>query len=144
VAKQYVVGGKVRFVNGLMRVFTAVGVSGPTVMMTMKGRQSGVARTVPVSPIDVGGHRYLVSPYGEVGWVSNVRANPHVEFRRRRHVETVTVTEIPAAEAAPVLEAYFAREKMTRPYFDVPAAPSADDFAAVAAAHPVFVVAATG
>ncbi len=45
-------------------------------VLTTTGRTSGEPRQVPVSPIAMGGQEYLVSPYGNVGWVHNARANP--------------------------------------------------------------------
>ncbi len=33
--------------------------------LTLAGRRTGKARKVPVIPVEVGGSRYLVSPYGE-------------------------------------------------------------------------------
>ena len=35
--------------------------------------RTGEARKVPVIPVEVGGSRYLVSPYGESDWVRNLR-----------------------------------------------------------------------
>jgi deazaflavin-dependent oxidoreductase (nitroreductase family) len=140
VAKQYVVDGRVRLFAGLMRVFTRLGISGRVVMMTTRGRHSGEARTIPISPIEVGGRRYVVSPYGQRGWVHNVRANPSVELRRGSSVKRAVLAEVTPGEAVPVLQAYYARETITRPYFAVPADPTPADFAAVAGSHPVFAV----
>src|ERR1017187_4386299 len=42
--------------------------------LTLAGRRTGEARKVPVIPVEVGGSRYLVSPYGESDWVRNLRS----------------------------------------------------------------------
>ena len=139
-AKRYVVDGRVRAVNAVVRTMAQLGISGRRVSMTTAGRRSGDRRSVPVTPVDVEGKRYIVSPYGEVGWVHNVRSNPHVELRRGSRTERAVLTELPAGGRAPILEAYVATEEITRPYFGVPERPTTADFAAVAAAHPVFVI----
>jgi hypothetical protein len=36
--------------------------------LTLAGRRTGDARKVPVIPVEVGGSRYQVSPYGESDW----------------------------------------------------------------------------
>lgn len=139
-AKRYVLDRRIRFINRLMRVMTRLGISGPTVMMTTRGRRSGEPRSVAVSPIEVAGTRYIVSPYGEVGWVRNVRADPSVELKRRSRTDRAKLVEVALDQAPPVLDQYYAREKITRPYFDVPAQPSRADFVAVVGSHPVFSV----
>ena len=39
--------------------------------LTVTGRRTGQPRRVPVIPVQVGTHRYLVAPFGESGWVQN-------------------------------------------------------------------------
>src|SRR5450756_694001 len=56
-----------RVVNPLVARFQTGGVA----TLTVSGRRTGRARTVPVIPIEVDGIRYLVSPYGESQWVRN-------------------------------------------------------------------------
>jgi hypothetical protein len=71
--------------HGINRITSAVarlGV-GRTQVMTTTGRKTGERRRVPVSPIVVEGVEYLVSPYGEVGWVHNVRARPNGDSEPR-------------------------------------------------------------
>lgn len=54
------------------------------VALTTTGRTSGLPRTVPVTPLDIEGTGYLVSPYGQVAWVKNARENPRVKLRHGR------------------------------------------------------------
>ncbi|MGZ4493730.1 MAG: nitroreductase/quinone reductase family protein, partial [Nocardioides sp.] len=42
--------------------------------LTVTGRRTGRPRSVPVIPVRLGAHRYLVAPYGESEWVRNLRA----------------------------------------------------------------------
>lgn len=113
---------------------------GRTEVMTTTGRRSGEPRDVPVSPIVVDGIEYVVSPYGEVGWVHNVRANPEVTLRhgsKQRQVRLVEVTD-PTGPAA--VADYHAKESYARPFMDVPENPSLEDFVTAADRFPVFEV----
>jgi deazaflavin-dependent oxidoreductase (nitroreductase family) len=113
---------------------------GRTHLMTTTGRKSGEPRQVPVSPISHDGVEYLVSPYGAVSWVHNVRANPTVELRLGSTRRTVRLEEVGGAVAAPIVAAYHARERFARPYMDVPEQPAVEDFAAASDSFPVFKV----
>ena len=84
------------------------------------------------------GRRWLVSPYGDVQWVRNARANAEVVLARRGRTETLRAEEVDAATAAPALRTYLRSARVTRPFFDVgPDAPE-EAFAAEAPRHPVF------
>ena len=109
-----------------------------TYLLTVTGRSSGLPRTTPVTLVETDAGRWLVAPYGAVGWVHNVRAAGQVTLRRGRRTERVTATELRATQAAPVLREYLTRVPITRPYFDVTAASPLDDIAAEASRHPVF------
>ena len=63
--------------------------TGGVATLTVPGRRTGRARTVPVIPVEVGGIRYLVSPYGESQWVGNLRAAGKATLARKGKVETV-------------------------------------------------------
>jgi len=114
---------------------------GRTKILTTTGRQSGEPRSVPVSPIEVDGVEYIVSPYGEVGWVYNVRANPVVSLRHGSKERAAGLTEVTGSDGAPVVAAYHAREGYARRFMDVPETPSLDDFVGAANNFPVFTVA---
>lgn len=113
-------------------------------LLTVRGRATGLPRTTPVNLIVHDGHRWLVAPYGNVGWVRNARAARRVELRRGRTVQQVGVREAAPGEAAPVLRSYLQRLRLVvGPYFDVsPADPDAA-FAAEAPHHPVFLITST-
>jgi hypothetical protein len=64
------------------------------------------------------GERWLVSPYGAVGWVHNVRAHPQITLRRGGRTEVVRAGEVPPEVAGPVLKQYVTRVRVTAPYFD--------------------------
>lgn len=109
-----------------------------TYLLTVRGRATGRLYSTPVTRVEEGGRRWLVAPYGEVGWVRNARAAGEVTLSRGRRPETVALEELGPAEAAPVLRRYLAEVPITRPFFDVTPASSPEAFAAEAPRHPVF------
>ena len=88
--------------------------------------------------------RWLVAPYGEVGWVRNARAAGSVTLERGRRTETLRLVELGPRDAARILQRYLREVPITRPYFDVRPESSLDDFAAEAPRHPVFELLAGG
>jgi deazaflavin-dependent oxidoreductase (nitroreductase family) len=107
-------------------------------LITVPGRRSGRPYTTPVSPVEDGGARWLVAPYGEVAWVRNVRAAGRLTLTRGERSEEVRADEVAPAEAAPVLRRYLAANRLIKRYFDATAGSSDDDLRAEAARHPVF------
>jgi deazaflavin-dependent oxidoreductase (nitroreductase family) len=138
-ARQYEVTGWTRFINRITSGMAKVGM-GRTELLTTTGRSSKQPRQVPVSPIEVAGQEYLVSPYGEVGWVHNARAQPDAVLRLGSRKRTVNLEEVPPDDAAPVIAEYYAREGYARRFMEVPDSPSVDDFRQAADRFPVFKV----
>jgi deazaflavin-dependent oxidoreductase (nitroreductase family) len=138
-AKSYRLTPLRRIANVLMRLLLRLGLAPrTTVLLTVPGRRSGTPRSTPVTLVEDDGQRWLVAPYGPVGWVRNARAAGQVELSRGRRSETVHVQELAPEAATPILKAYVERVPITRPYFDAaPDAPLAA-FAAEASKHPVF------
>src|SRR6201981_4066576 len=73
--------------------------------MTVFRRRSKLPQTIPMTPVDVDGVKYVVSVRGETEWVKNVRANPHVKLTNSGVTDYVA-TEIPVAAGTPILQAY--------------------------------------
>jgi deazaflavin-dependent oxidoreductase (nitroreductase family) len=138
-AKSYQRTLMVRLVNQIMRTLNRLNVAPPGMhIVSVRGRKSGRRYSTPVTLVEENGQRWLVSPYGEVAWVQNARAARQVTLTRGKKTEVAGIVEVEAAEAAPVLKKYLAREPITQPYFDVrPDAPLAA-FIAEAPRHPVF------
>ena len=131
-----------RLANAVIGSLLRVGL-GPSFLrlLTVTGRTTGQPSTTPVVPVQTDRGRWLVAPYGEVGWVRNARAAGRVTLRRGRTSETLTVTEVSPEEAVPVLREYLALRPVrqrVQPYFDVTPESSDEEFAADAAHHPVF------
>ena len=110
-------------------------------LLTTVGRKSGEARTTPVTIVVVDGTRWLVAPYGAVGWVHNLRATAEAKLSRGATTEEIQVTEVFGNEAAPVLAHYLQTVAIVRPYFDVKHDSPMTDIAAEADRHPVFRIA---
>jgi hypothetical protein len=103
---------------------------GPFETLTVIKRASKQPQKIPVTPIEVGGVKYLVSAYGETQWVKNVRANPNVKLGAVDYV----ANETPVDARTPILDAYKAK---VGKYVD-------DQFRQLpdAADHPVFALTA--
>jgi deazaflavin-dependent oxidoreductase (nitroreductase family) len=113
-------------------------------LLTVRGRKSGQPRTTPIVIAEQDGKRYLISPYGIVDWVRNVRAAGEAVLTRARRAEQVHVVELPPAEGALILKRSFERgiPAFLGRYFEVTAQSSAEEFEHAAARHPVFWLAA--
>lgn len=73
--------------------------------LTVITRRSKSPQTIPMTPVDVDGVKYLVSVRGETEWVKNVRANPHVKLTKSDPTDYVA-SEVPVDARAPILHAY--------------------------------------
>ena len=133
-----------RAANVLVRTLLSWGLGPPhTYLLSVRGRQSRQVCSTPVTLVEEGGLRWLVAPYGPVGWVRNARAAGEVALSRGGRTEAVVVFELEPAEAAPVLQRYLRQVPITRRYFDVTVESSVSAFAAEAPRHPVFRVVRT-
>jgi deazaflavin-dependent oxidoreductase (nitroreductase family) len=111
---------------------------GATSLLTVRGRKSGQPHTVPVILVEQDRERFLVAPYGVVQWVRNIRAAGTATLSRGRRSETISVTELEAREAAPILKQYLVKATAARPYFDATKDSPLETFEREAALHPVF------
>jgi deazaflavin-dependent oxidoreductase (nitroreductase family) len=131
-----------KVVNALMRLLIRLGLGGKhQYLLTVRGRKSGKLYSTPVTLVENESGRWLVAPYGEVGWVRNARTTGEVTLGRGRRSETVKIEQARPAEAAPILREYWQRVPVTRPFFDVAADSPLEDFEAEAPHHPVFRIA---
>ena len=140
-AKQYRVGTVRRMINRLIasRIRKGRGADNMYLLTTL-GRKSGMERTTPVTLAISAGKRYLVSPYGTVGWVHNIRDTGLAELSRGGQVEEISVTEVDAETAAPILKQYVQEVSIVRPFFEVDKDASVEEFALEAPRHPVFMI----
>ena len=140
--KTYKVNAFTRYGNAMTTAMIRLRIAPPGMyLLTVRGRKSGLPRSVPVSLVEDHGTRWLVAPYGEVAWVRNARAAGEVELRRGGAPAQSKVLEVSAAEAAPVLRSYLRSHRtMVGPYFDVTLCSPDAAFIEEAPRHPVFVL----
>lgn len=129
------------FTTTLLRAgFKLVGFGSPMYLLTVKGRKSGLPRTIPIAVVEQQGNRYLVSPYGLVDWVRNLRAAGEAILTRGRSIDDVRAVELPPADAALVIKEFIASGNPIGHFFGVTAESSQEDFERTATAHPVFLL----
>lgn len=128
-----------RVLDVLSRAAIAAGVGpGHRYLLTVVGRHTGRRYSTPIGMVADGESRWLVAPYGEVGWTRNAREAGRVELSRGRRATVFRLLPAPTDEAARVLKAYLALEPITRPYFDAATDDPEVAFAAEVERHPVF------
>jgi deazaflavin-dependent oxidoreductase (nitroreductase family) len=112
----------------------------PMYLLTVRGRKSGLPRTIPLAIIERDGKRYVGSVYGIVDWVRNLRAAGEAILTRGRRAETVSVRELPQGEAALVLREDIKGGNPFARSYGVTADSSLEDFERAVLTHPVFVL----
>jgi deazaflavin-dependent oxidoreductase (nitroreductase family) len=90
----------VPYFNVVAKPLLALGVPiGPDVLLTVRGRRSGLPRTTPVTMGEYGGRRGFISPFGETNWVRNLRAAGMAAVRVGRRREEIRAVELDQDEA---------------------------------------------
>jgi deazaflavin-dependent oxidoreductase (nitroreductase family) len=103
---RYRAPGFVTAFNPLVRRMIRAGLPlGPNVTLTVRGRSSGLPRTFPVAVMETDGRRFIQSPYGEVNWVRNLRANPKALIAKGSRDESVEAIEVAPEDAVAILRA---------------------------------------
>ena len=138
-AKQYRLGFIRKTINNLMAGRIGKGKAADDMyLLTTLGRKSGQERTTPVTIPTSDGVRYLVAPYGDVGWVHNLRASGLAELSQGGTTEEIAATEVDADTAAPILKQYVQQVSVVRSFFDADKDAPIAEFVAEASRHPVF------
>jgi deazaflavin-dependent oxidoreductase (nitroreductase family) len=138
-AKTYELGPARQAVNLFMKPLIRLGIGGrSTYLLTTTGRKSGQQRTTPVILVEKDGQRWLVSPYGMVAWVHNVRAHPEIALRHGRRTEMLHAEEADAVTAGPILQSCVRNVRVTVPFFDAKGDDPVEKFVEEAPRHPVF------
>jgi deazaflavin-dependent oxidoreductase (nitroreductase family) len=78
----------------------------PSVVLTAPGRKSGKPRSTPVTPLQMGGRRYIVGTFPGADWVANVRAADTVTLTDGGQDQQVRMVEVEPDQAAPVLRSF--------------------------------------
>ncbi|MDE3113569.1 MAG: nitroreductase family deazaflavin-dependent oxidoreductase [Chloroflexota bacterium] len=81
--------------NALAKPLMALGVPmGADVLLTVRGRKSGLPRSTPVAVAEISGRLWLLSPFGETDWARNLRAAGRATITSGRKREEVTAVEL--------------------------------------------------
>ena len=92
-------------VHRMLSLGIPVSILGPMMLLTVRGRRSGRARTVPVDVHDITGRRYLIATHGVGAWVLNLRAAGEGTLRLGRRRTAFTARELALEEAGPIMHA---------------------------------------
>lgn len=119
---------------------------GPMMLLTVRGRRSGLPRTNPVDVFGRGDREWLVATHDAgADWVHNLRAAGQATLTRGRRSRRFTAVELSQTEAGAVLDQVL-RPRLARPLagsvlrqtLGATAATSPAEFVEIAANHPVF------
>ena len=132
--------------NPLIRRLVGAGLPfGPNVLMTVRGRTTGLPRTFPVAIIELDGRRYVQSPFGEVNWVRNLRAAGEAVVSKGRDRHEVEAIEVTPDAGGPILRDALAPYLKSRvlaavlgKFFNFRADSTLEDYVAEARRHPMF------
>ena len=133
-----------RLVNKLLELGMPMG---PNVLVTIRGRISGLPRTQPLAIVARDERRWLIGTFGDTNWCRNLRANPDLQVRHGRRIERLRAQELTTAEKETFFSATLPREiaQMSLPvrlfgrsFLRVVARDIVADPRAAAATHPVF------
>lgn len=94
-----------RLVNPLGRRMIPAGVptGAPNILLTVRGRRSGIERTVPVTMLDLDGRWYVQATYGADGWARNLRvASEATVIHPGGDRSLVHAIEVPPDDAAAI------------------------------------------
>lgn len=81
--------------NRVVKMLQRLGLPLGTIhVLTVPGRVSGEPRATPVSPLTVGGRRYVVAGLPHADWARNARAAGRAELARGRNRQAVTLHEV--------------------------------------------------
>jgi len=86
--------------NAIAKPLLAAGVPmGFNGLLTVPGRKTGIPRTTPLAIIEVGGRRWVWSPWGEVNWVRNLRAAGEAEVKLGGQMQPMRAVELDEAQS---------------------------------------------
>ena len=155
-AKQYRVNAFVRINNSIISSLLHLGISmGGFALLTVRGRKSGKPIETPIAIFVQEGKSYLLTPYGIVNWVRNLRAaGGEATITRNRRTEKIHAVELPPEAAAPIFrEAALSgppgiptviirvyRSLFVLPYLNINVDSTLEEFEREVLTHPVFLL----
>lgn len=114
-------------------------------MLEVQGRSSGEWRSVPVNPLPLDGHRYLVAPRGTTDWVRNLNAAGTGRLRRGRRIETFDAVAVADDDKLPILRSYLDKWgfEIGKFFEGITVASTDAEIASIAPGFPVFEITTT-
>jgi deazaflavin-dependent oxidoreductase (nitroreductase family) len=138
-----------KYANAMMTFLLRLGLPiGRQALLTVPGRKSGIPRSTPVALTWNDDGWQLVSVYGEVDWVKNLRAAKSASIKSRGREIPVSARELGDGDAALVLRelvgsiGFIVRSVIGRHFTTDPAAPL-EAWEMEARRHPTFVLTPT-
>ncbi len=138
----------VRLSNPLASALLRVGMPmGPNTLVTIRGRTTGQARSMPLAVMEMDGRRWIIGAYGDVNWTRNLRTAGEAEIQVDGRNVRVRATELGPAAAqrffTETLPGYVGRFSLAgrafaKVFFRLAAPDIVRDPRGAAAAHPVF------
>ncbi len=130
----------------LLRIGVRVTILGPMMLLTVRGRKTGIPRTIPVDLHERDGRRFLIATHGEGNWVHNLRAAGEGILSLGRSRQTFTAQELTPETAGPVIKDVLGpllasqgiRGSVLRQHFGMTPNAPLSDFIDAARSHPVF------
>ena len=99
-----------RFLKTMNKFVIALGrlglPAGPSMVLTVPGRTSGVPRPAPMTPFEHEGALYAVAGYRKSDWAANARAAGSGTLSRGRRSRRVRIVELPPQQAGPILRTF--------------------------------------
>jgi deazaflavin-dependent oxidoreductase (nitroreductase family) len=93
--------------NKIMMAVQRLGIpTGPAMVLTVPGRKSGQPRSTPMTPFEFQGGLYVVAGYPGADWAANARAAGTGTLARGRRSREVSIVELTAEQARPVLREF--------------------------------------
>jgi deazaflavin-dependent oxidoreductase (nitroreductase family) len=133
-------------INMLLHLGVSFTIFGPMRLLTVRGRQNGKPRTVPVDLNQSNGRYFLIATHGLGSWVYNLRAARSGILSLGHRRQTFTAVEFTPEEAGPVIRDVYGsllaspgvRGATLRQNIGLPADASEAEFVDAARRHPVF------
>jgi deazaflavin-dependent oxidoreductase (nitroreductase family) len=109
-------------------------------VLEVRGRKTGRVYQRAVAVAAVGGHRYIVSLWGESQWARNLRASSGAKLRLGSRIEPVEARELEAGEEKAAIMLAISQDRFfARGYFKVdPKQVTLEQARELAARYPVF------
>ena len=129
-----------RAVNRFYGWLTRLGLSPPySFLLSVAGRRTGEARSVPVNLLRQNGKLFLVATRGNTQWARNVRASGKLTLIRGRLRTQFSLRVVPDSDKPAVLQSYLSRfQWMAGRFFPVRAGSPLTAFESTAARYPVY------